>query len=159
MFELKGFEPAFSKELSPNDIGATASHQAGLLIPWKIAKLPFFPTLDEETLNPREIMRFRSINDDSISDCNFIFYNNKLLGLGTRREYRLTGIRKALKVANARAGDTLVFGRMNESFDYAFIVEKRQSIKDSLSNLSTIHLGSEAIKLEGSWKVIGRWQQ
>ena len=75
MSDLTDFVPAFSKELSPNDIGATASHQAGLLIPWKIAKLPFFPRLDEETLNPREIMRFKSFNDGSISDCNFIFYN------------------------------------------------------------------------------------
>ncbi len=159
MSKYEDFIAAFEKELSPNDLGVTASHQAGLLIPWKIAKLSYFPKLEEEVLNPRRVIRFEAINDSSQVDCNFIFYNNKLIGTGTRREYRVTGIRKALRSANAQVGDKLIFGILESSGDYAFKVEKRVVIKDSLSSLSTIHLGSEAIKLEGGWKVIGKWEQ
>lgn len=159
MSKYEDFIAAFVKELSPNDIGATASHQAGLLIPWKIAKLSYFPPLEEEVLNPRRVISFKALNDNSKVDCNFIFYNNKLVGTGTRREYRMTGIRKALKGANAQAGDTLVFGQLKGTGEYAFRVDRRVLIKDSLSSLSTINLGSEAIKLEGGWKVIGRWAQ
>jgi hypothetical protein len=53
----------------------------------------------------------------------------------------------------------LVFGKLKNTDEYAFKVEKRVVIKDSLSSLSTINLGSEAIKLEGGWKVIGKWEQ
>jgi hypothetical protein len=159
MSKYEEFIAAFEKELSPNDLGVTASHQAGLLIPWKIAKLSYFPTLEEEVLNPRRVIRFEALHDNSEVDCNFIFYNNKLVGTGTRREYRITGIRKALKSANAQVGDTLVFGKRKDTGGYAFEVEKRVVIKDSLSSLSTINLGPEAIKLEGGWKVIGKWEQ
>jgi hypothetical protein len=159
MFKIEEFVAAFEKELSPNDLGVTASHQAGLLIPWKIARLSYFPKLEEEILNPRRVIRFEALNDSSKVDCNFIFYNNKLLGTGTRREYRMTGIRKALKSAQAQVGDSLVFGKLKDSGEYAFKVEKRVVIMDSLSSLSTINLGSEAIKLEGGWKVIGKWEQ
>jgi hypothetical protein len=159
MSKHEDFVPAFEKELSPNDVGVTASHQAGLLIPWKIAKLSYFPKLEEDILNPRRVIEFVALNDNSKVLCNYIFYNNKLLGTGTRREYRMTGIRKALKRASAEVGDRLIFGQLKTTGVYAFNLEKRVVIKDSLSNLSTINLGSEAIKLEGGWKVIGKWEQ
>lgn len=159
MSNYEEFVLAFEKELSPNDVGITSSHQAGLLIPWKIAKLSYFPKLEQEVLNPRSIIEFVLLNDNSNVACNYIFYNNKLVGSGTRREYRMTGIRKALKSANAEVGDKLIFGRLKITGKYAFRVEKRVVFKDSLSSLSTINLGSEAIKLEGGWKVIGKWEQ
>ncbi len=159
MSNYEEFVLAFEKELSPNDVGITSSHQAGLLIPWKIAKLSYFPKLEQKVLNPRSIIEFVLLNDNSNVACNYIFYNNKLVGTGTRREYRMTGIRKALKSANAEVGDKLIFGRLKITGKYAFRVEKRVVFKDSLSSLSTINLGSEAIKLEGGWKVIGKWEQ
>ena len=79
------------------------------------------------------------------------------MGQGTRREYRLTGVRSALKSANAESGDTLVFGRLFSLNQYSFLLQKRITYGDSLSNLSTLNLNEDVLKLEGSWKVIGRW--
>ena len=46
------------KTLSPNDMGDTRSHQAGIHVPKGLVH--FFPTLDESALNPRSIVLLRS---------------------------------------------------------------------------------------------------
>lgn len=96
------------KTLSPNDMGDTNSHQAGIHVPKALVE--FFPTLDESTLNPRVILRL--VNDSAdIGICSYIHYNNKLVGTGTRDEYRITRIRPFLVECGACSGDTIELTR------------------------------------------------
>ena len=91
-----------SKTLSPNDVGDTGAHQAGMHIPKQEEILSFFPALDTATKNPRCIMRF--VDDaGSIWKFAFIYYNNKFFG-GTRNEYRLTRMTPFINEHQLRAG-------------------------------------------------------
>lgn len=71
------FKLEFCKALSANDLGLTESHQAGLLIPKRIARLPYFPILDRFSENPREYMTFYSIDLKTSIQLSYIYYNNK----------------------------------------------------------------------------------
>ena len=46
------------KTLSPNDLGLTGAHQAGMLIPKDEIILNYFPRLDKTAENPRVALRF-----------------------------------------------------------------------------------------------------
>lgn len=96
------------KTLSPNDMGDTRSHQAGIHVPKALAH--FFPTLDESVLNPRAIVRLRSERGLS-GTCTYIHYNNGVVSDGTRDEYRITRIRSFLAECGARTGDTIELSR------------------------------------------------
>jgi hypothetical protein len=91
------------KDLTPNDLGRTGSHQAGLHVPKAFAHV--FPTLREDELNPSSILNVE------FRDCKFawryIHYNSKVFGSGTRDEYRLTRVTPFLRMSGARVGDTL----------------------------------------------------
>lgn len=104
------FEIEFSKVLSPNDVGDTNSHQAGFLIPIRIAKLNYFPKLDSLVPNPRQHMEFVLVDSDNKLTLNFIYYNGRSLGFSTRNEYRLTGATQFIKKMGLKAGDQLCFG-------------------------------------------------
>ena len=69
------FEIEFIKILSANDIGSTNSHQAGFLIPKRIARMNYFPRLPSEIANPREKLEFLCPEMNCLINCNFIFYN------------------------------------------------------------------------------------
>ena len=96
------------KTLSPNDMGDTRSHQAGIHVPKALAH--FFPALDESALNPRAVVRLRSEQGLS-GTCAYIHYNNRVVSDGTRDEYRITRIRSFLAECGARTGDTVEFSR------------------------------------------------
>lgn len=102
-------EPEFVKKLSPNDVGETNSHQAGLLIPRRIALTNYFPKLDFSTQNPREVLEFEIWSNKTKLELNFIYYNSKYHGTGTRLEYRLTGMTKFLREQQLKAGDEIEF--------------------------------------------------
>jgi hypothetical protein len=104
------FEVEFSKVLSPNDVGDTKSHQAGFLIPIRIAKLSYFPKLDVFLPNPRKTMNFVLDGSDLMLTLNYIYYNGKTLGFSTRNEFRLTGATQFIKKMELKAGDQLCFG-------------------------------------------------
>jgi hypothetical protein len=104
------FEVEFSKVLSPNDVGDTKSHQAGFLIPIRIAKLNYFPKLDVFHPNPRETMNFVLDGSDLMLTLNYIYYNGKTLGFSTRNEFRLTGATQFIKKMELKAADQLCFG-------------------------------------------------
>ena len=108
------FEVEFIKVLSANDIGVTNSHQAGFLIPKRIAKMNYFPVLDNFTPNPRKRLIFYSTDVGHEIECNFIYYNGKSLGFSTRSEYRLTGLTEFIREMNFRIGDQVAFGRQGE---------------------------------------------
>lgn len=95
------------KKLSRNDLGLTGSHQAGICVPKKVVAKDFFPSLNPQDYNPRIVIPMFCENERV--DVNFIFYNNRLHGCGTRCEYRLTGISKFLKKHNLKEGESLVF--------------------------------------------------
>lgn len=100
---------AISKTLSPNDVGQTGTHQAGILIPKRGGILEFFPSLATRELNPRRSIRFI----DGVGKewpFMFIYYNNRFVG-GTRDEYRLTHMTEFMRSHDLRPGDTLVLTR------------------------------------------------
>ncbi|SDI81192.1 EcoRII N-terminal effector-binding domain-containing protein [Lutimaribacter saemankumensis] len=101
-------EETFEKELTANDVGETNSHQAGIHIP-KSQKdlLAFLPELDPSVKNPDAWL---VATDDAGIEWKFryIYYNNKYHSdRGTRDEYRITHMTKALRALGASAGDTL----------------------------------------------------
>ena len=133
---------AVTKVLSPNDIGLTGSHQAGILVPKVPEILSFFPPLASGVKNPRQTLTFMDDDEFTTWDFQYIYYNNKLFG-GTRNEFRLTGMTKYLRAKGAAAGDEVVFSR------------------DRLGGLRINHRHSkssvretDAITLSGGWKVI-----
>ena len=98
-----------TKLLSKNDIGLTGAHQAGVVVPHAIARLDFFPMLNDSLVNPRIrlIVKLADSRDELI--LNYIYYNGRLHGTSTRNEYRLTGISGFLKRSGAAQGDGLTF--------------------------------------------------
>jgi len=131
-----------SKELSPNDVGLTGSHQAGILIPKDAHILAFFPALDPALRNPRSSMPFQDPSGQ-VWTFTFIYYNNRLFGR-TRNEYRLTGMTRFLRESSLQPGDTVVLGkdsRLNYSVDY---VRRRKAVREG-------HIG---LQLGGTWKII-----
>lgn len=152
----KLIETSITKVLSANDIGKTKSHQAGILIPKSITRLNYFPILNQNILNPREIIEFTDIESGKKYMFNYIFYNNKIIAGGTRMEYRLTGIRSYLSDVNAEFGDELVFGFTGVPKIFAITLHKFvDKAKMVSSQLSTIELGSSVIRLQSGWKVVG----
>ena len=99
------------KTLSPNDMGDTKSHQAGVHVPKQLVY--FFPTLNESTLNPRSNLRLQN-EHGVIGTCTYIHHNNKIVGDGTRDEYRVTRIRRLLSECGARTGDTIELNRIGD---------------------------------------------
>lgn len=96
------------KTLTRNDIGATGSHQAGILIPKDARVLELFPQLNPQRANPRAAVIVLEVGNQTRWVFNFIYYNNRKRG-GTRDEYRLTGMTQYLREINAQEGDALAF--------------------------------------------------
>jgi hypothetical protein len=96
---------AIEKILSANDTGETGGHQAGICVPKAENILSFFPPLNPELKNPRQVL---DIKDDAGTfwSFNFIYYNNRFFG-GTRNEYRLTGMTAFFREFNLKDGDKI----------------------------------------------------
>lgn len=131
-----------SKTLSPNDMGETGGHQAGILVPKEPAILAYFPTLSKETKNPRQPLSFYEEDDITKWDFVFIYYNNRFFG-GTRNEFRLTWMTKYLRAKNARTGDHVELSINKDGKRHVKLV--RQNSQEA---------GDETIRLSGTWKVI-----
>ena len=129
------------KTLSPNDIGDTRSHQAGIHVPKALVQ--FFPALNELVLNPRENVRLQS-EQGVTGTCKYIHYNNKVVSDGTRDEYRITRIRSFLTECGARRGDTIEFDRVNDKQYLVRIV----SSEDRLVSDTVV------VDLTGGWKTV-----
>ena len=100
------------KTLSPNDMGDTRSHQAGIHVPKALAR--FFPALNESALNPRLNLQLED-ERGVVGTCTYIHYNNRVVSDGTRDEYRITRIRSFLTECGARTGDTIEFSRKGDN--------------------------------------------
>jgi hypothetical protein len=144
---LSTFEIEFSKVLSANELGITKSHQAGLLIPKRIALLSYFPRLDRFAVNPRETMNF-FISDLGLDvSLNYIYYNNKDRGLGTRSEYRLTGTTKLFRDLNVAPGQVIEFGYIDKSLRTVIIKNEDDD------SVQTENLKKPYITTNG-WKIV-----
>lgn len=122
----------FAKILSANDIGATGSHQAGILVPKSDKELmAFFPTLDSGTLNPDAwITCIDEFGDEW--EFRYVYYNNRLhVEHGTRNEYRLTHLTRFFKSTGAKVGDSLLFSTMNETGKYRVALKRGEPIAES----------------------------
>ena len=110
------FKLEFCKTLSPNELGLTHSHQAGLLIPKRIACLSYFPKLDRFSENPRESLTFYSI------DLNV--------------EIQLTGTTKFFREIKAEPNQNLEFGYI-DNFVKAIIIKDQVEEGLKASNKAT----------------------
>lgn len=134
---------SISKLLSANDTGETGGHQAGILIPKEREILSFFPELDSTEYNPRCHLFFLDAGRERW-EFAFIYYNNALLGKGTRNEYRLTRLTAYMRKHGLQAGDELILKRSPED---------QYSISHKKKNQPTRTSGG-VLKLSAGWKVI-----
>lgn len=132
------------KILSANDCGLTGGHQAGTLIPKDDRILGFFPSLNSKEKNPRCVLHF--VDDSGASHrFRFIYYNTRLLGCGTRNEYRLTCMTDYIRSSDLKVGDILVFSRKDGEYHVSY---KRQTTTETHTDDGVILVCS------GKWKVI-----
>lgn len=137
-----------TKKLSPNDVGETGGHQAGILVPKADEILSFFPSLPATEKNPRIVLVFRELPSLATWQFNFIYYNNKLTDPnGTRNEYRLTGMTQYLRSSAAAVGDELEFTR-DENGSYQIRLLRGNTA------YSSDHAG--VLVLRSGWMIINR---
>ncbi len=91
------------KLLSANDVGATGSHQSGILIPKNSPLLEVFPPPDPNEANPSCVFVARSPLLGEEWHVRLVFYNV------AKNEYRLTGVTGMLRALGAQDGDVLCF--------------------------------------------------
>jgi hypothetical protein len=140
------YEPEFVKKLSANDVGATNSHQAGFLIPIRIAKTNYFPKLDFTKLNPRESLLFTVIGSDEILKLNYIYYNSRFHGAGTRLEFRLTGLTGFVRAHKLKVGDEIEFFLLENNVRQIKIARQEEIDGDTSRNLAYISRNGWKIK-------------
>lgn len=139
--------------MSANDVGKTASHQAGMLIPKDPTILGFFPKLDKADYNPRQVIRFED-EAGQFWEFAFIWYNNSLHKRdGTRNEYRLTRMTKFLTGLQLEAGDSVRLEHDGE--DYRIFAERARDGGKSPEGSFSPHGGEQfRLKLTGGWVVV-----
>jgi Restriction endonuclease EcoRII, N-terminal len=145
-----------AKKLSANDVGETGGHQAGVLVPREKTVLDFFPQLDATVKNPRMVITVRELPVGNRWTFNYIYYNTKLLGTGTRNEYRLTGMTAFLRSLNVKVGDELRFSR-DEDLNYT--VRLVRAGQPTLTGNDDQHADSavdDVLTLSAGWRVIKR---
>jgi len=98
-----------TKSLTRNELGLTGSHQAGVLVPKSSQLHGYLAELDELEMNPSAIVEFECPQLGRVISARYVHYNSRLLGRGTRDEYRLTRLGDFLSQVRARPGDLLVF--------------------------------------------------
>ena len=135
-----------AKILSPNDVGETGGHQAGLLIPKKKSILSFFPSLAPSIQNPRVHLLFED-QSGYHWEFAFIYYNNRFFG-GTRNEYRLTRMTRYIREARLVSDDEVLMHRhANGSFSISYRRDREPAITHNEA------CGTVLI-LSPNWKVI-----
>lgn len=115
----------FTKVLSSNDVGATGTHQSGILIPkYEAINFPF-PSLDATQKNPDAPMRCFD-ERQCAHDLRFVYYNNRLHDEnGTRDEYRITCVTSFLQQEHAKEGDLFELSLDDGSDNYRIRIMRR----------------------------------
>lgn len=138
-------KPEIRKKLSPNDLGETGAHMAGILIPREKKVLEFFPLLDKSVKNPRAALVMHERDAATRWVFNFIYYNNRFFG-GTRNEYRLTCMTQYLRESNAKVGDEVVF-TVNDDHSYELAIARAK-------DLTAVTRDDGVLVLSGGWKIV-----
>jgi len=112
------------KVLTPNDVGATRSHQAGWTVPKTV--VDFFPPLDPSKYNPDTWLLVGGPGGQHWS-WRFIYYNSRLHDSGTRNEYRLTHVIAAMRELGAKSGDVVEFQRIDDEIRVRLLPESNAS--------------------------------
>lgn len=135
-----------SKILSRNDLGLTGSHQAGITVPRNPEFLAIFPKLDPLIKNPEAKVWVIAEEIEYAGHLRFIYYNGKLLGEGTRNEYRLTGATQLLRGLQAMPGDELHFERRQTQDLHLELIRQSRAFEEA----------KEREKSPGGWRIIRR---
>lgn len=115
---------SFSKNLKPNDLGLTGSHQGGICIPKQDEEaLMVLPNLNQDEINPEQWITCYD-RKGHLWEFRFIYYNGKNHGISSRDEYRLTGMTKFFKEWSPSVGDSLVFRKTTTEYLYTLEIEK-----------------------------------
>jgi hypothetical protein len=130
-----------AKLLSPNDVGETGTHQAGIVVPKTTGALAFFPVLDPKEKNPRYAITACD-TEGRAWKLNFIYYNNGLFG-GTRNEYRLTGLTRFFRENGVKPADELRFRRSTDGQVHIELVRAANGLTPE-----------GKLKLGTSWRII-----
>jgi hypothetical protein len=101
------------------------------------------------------VLSVRELPVGSQWNFNFIYYNTKLLGIGTRNEYRLTGMTAFLRSLNAKVGDELRFSR-DEIWLRVHLVRAGQSTISGISALNSDCASDGVLILSAGWRVVKR---
>jgi hypothetical protein len=134
---------SISKVLSANDTGDTGAHQAGILIQKESGVIAFFPRLDPAEYNPRVHLFFADGSGERW-EFAFIYYNNRLLGRGTRNEYRLTRMTTYFRRHNLKPGDEIILKR-SDSDDFSIEHHHKNQAERTARGV---------LRLSAGWKVI-----
>lgn len=135
-----------TKALTPNDVGTTGSHQAGITIPKTGDMLEFFPALDGTVYNPRARLHAFDVAHQLDFPLTYVYYNGKLHARSTRNEFRLTGLSAYFVRNGAEAGDILTIRRLRD-LDYELSLSKTASQKSAVFE----ERSSFTITLSGQW--------
>lgn len=140
----------FRKTLSANDVGATGTHQAGILVPKaNLELLEFFPKLSPEVKNPDAWLECVDANGVK-RKFRFVYYNNKLHDCaGTRNEYRITYMTSFFRDCAAKEGDVFEIGLTLNNYHYDIRVLSQED--NRLFEMSSDY---EKIKIKTGWRKI-----
>jgi hypothetical protein len=139
------------KVLTPNDLGLTGGHQAGIHVPREAETVSFFPRLDETGVNPRVSIQFELGGFQTYLTLTFIHYNGKLFGTSTRNEYRLTGLTRYFRQNAAAVGDELEL-TLDTRDQYGLSLRRQGESSGEASSVND----DQIVLLSGTWKTIRR---
>ena len=135
------------KELTPNDLGLTGSHQVGIVVPKRFAISTFFPLLPYDDVNPRRVLTFIDAETGYEVSTNFIYYNNKRRGK-TRDEFRMTGIATYCRSRHAEVGDSIIMKLLDDGRRTIAVLRATVAEKTPPDNRVTVVLSDK-------WVVVG----
>jgi hypothetical protein len=136
---------SISKILSANDTGDTGAHQAGILIQKESGVISFFPPLDPAEYNPRVHLFFADSAGERW-EFAFIYYNNKLLGRGTRNEYRLTRMTNYFRRHSLKPGDEIILKR-SERGDFSITHHRKDQAEWKPGGVLRLSVGWKIIEI------------
>lgn len=140
----------FSKTLSANDVGATGTHQSGILVPKSEKELlSFLPPLDPGIKNPDAWIECVD-EGGTVRRFRFVYYNNKLHDTnGTRNEYRLTYMTSYFREMGAREGETFEISRDETEEVYIIRVVRHQ-----VASVESEAAQGVRIKIKSAWRCV-----
>ena len=131
------------KALTPNDLGLTGSHQAGIAVPKHMVQ--HFPPLDPSMYNPDCWISVED-NNSVIYAWRYVYYNNRLHSPnGTRNEYRLAHVRGYLNSVIAAPGDVLAIQFIDQLSVRVHLIPNKEDL---------ILADGELVINLGNWRVI-----